>query len=80
MRMDADRESALGPGREHRRRASDLRVVFGGENDERARHPGRARPFDDGRQVGDELLAGDVAVTVDQGRLTGATAPVTWNW
>ncbi len=76
MRMHADREPAFGPGAQHGFGPRQLRIVFGGENDERARHAGRARPFDNRIEIGDELLAGDVAVTIDQ----GATAPVTWNW
>ena len=79
MRMHADREPALGPRREHGCRARDLRVVFGGENHERARHTRRARPFNDRVKIADELLAGDMAVAIDQGAY-GATAPVTWNW
>ena len=41
MRVDADRKPALGPGRQHGCRACDLRVVFGGENHQRARRPCR---------------------------------------
>ena len=77
MRVNADGEPAFRPGGENGLGPRDLAIVFGGENHERARHTGRTRPFDDRRQVGDELLAGNVAVTVGH---YGATAPVTWNW
>ena len=79
MRMNADRKSALGPGVEDCLRPRDFGVVFGGENHERARHTGRARAFNNRIEIGDEFLAGDVAVAVCQGAY-GVNAPVTWNW
>ena len=67
MRMHADRKPALGPRGEHRAGPRDLRIVFGGQNHERARHTGRARPFNNRIKIAGELLAGDMAVTIDQG-------------
>src|SRR5262245_26785385 len=65
MRMYADRESSLRPVLRYDGGPLDLRLVIGGENDERpadARVPG-AR--DDLAKVGCELRAGNVAVGVD---------------
>ena len=65
MRVNADRKPAFRPGRENGLGPRDLGIVFGGEDDERTRHTGRARPLNDCRQVGDELLAGNMTVTID---------------
>ena len=62
MRVHADREPASGHAADTVAARAHSAVVFGGENHERAPHAGRARPRDDGVEIGDEFLAGDMAV------------------
>jgi len=67
VRMNAYGKSTLGPRFPDGIRPSYLRVVFGREDHECARHTGRARASDYGFKIAGKFLTGDVAVTVDQG-------------
>ena len=78
MGMNADSEPALGPGlRARSPPARSPRRLRRRESRARARRPPPAR-VDDRVKIGDELLAGNMAMTIGQGAY-GATAPVTWN-
>ena len=67
MRMDAGGQVNGLPARGQRARPLPFGVVFRRHNHQQPLQPGVAGPADDGIEIGDELLAGEVAVAIDHG-------------
>ena len=67
VRMHPGREPHRRPGRGEGPAPGPLGVVLGGEDHQGPLQPGLPGAGDHGVAVGDELLAGEVAVTIDHG-------------
>ena len=71
VRMNPDSEPHRRPQRRQSLRACPFRVILRRQNHQRTGDPRRAAARNHGIEIGDEFLAGKMAVTIDHGRGSG---------